>query len=330
MFTSYREEAEFAFDAVQQAAKLCSRIQQEMVTEALSKSDKSPVTVADFASQALIGRMIDEAFPEDALVAEEDSQALVESPEQLEAVTRFVDGESGEIGSEQVCEWIDRGNASPTDRFWTLDPIDGTKGFLRGDQYVTALALIINGELVVGALGCPNLNTEVKPDFKSGGCTLLAVKGEGTWVFGEAISSGRQLHVSAIAEASDARVLRSFESGHTDTEKIDALTDQMGTIVDPVLMDSQAKYALLAAGRGDLLFRLLSPDRPDYKEKIWDQAAGALIVAEAGGKITDLYGKALDFTAGRLLTNNTGVLASNGLLHDKALAALNQVGVEPE
>jgi 3'(2'), 5'-bisphosphate nucleotidase len=332
VFKSYREEAEFAFHAVQCAAALCDRIQHEMVTEALSKSDKSPVTVADFASQALVGQMLASAFPDDPLVAEEDSQALRESHQsaQLNAVTRFLRAELGEVSSEQVCMWIDRGKADAAERFWTLDPIDGTKGFLRGDQYVTALALIVRGELMVAALGCPNLNPQVQPDFDTRGCTIVAVKGEGAWAFKGEMEDGRQLHVSTVDDPARARVLRSFESGHTDTKKIDALTDTLGVVADPVLMDSQAKYALLAAGRGDLLFRLLSPDRPEYKEKIWDQAAGTLIVVEAGGMISDLYGNKLDFTAGRLLNKNTGVLASNGLLHEQALAALDQVGVEPD
>ncbi len=91
-------------------------------------------------------------------------------------------------------------------------------------------------------------------------------------------------------------------------------------------MDSQAKYAVLAAGKGEILLRLLSPSKPDYKEKIWDQAAGSLVLEEAGGQITDLDGKPLNFTTGRSLTQNRGILASNHILHDAALQALKQIG----
>ena len=91
-------------------------------------------------------------------------------------------------------------------------------------------------------------------------------------------------------------------------------------------MDSQAKYALLAAGRGDLLVRLLSAQAPNYREKVWDQAAGSLVVEEAGGRITDLNGMGLDFTQGRTLAKNRGVLASNSHLHPKALKALAEIG----
>jgi 3'-phosphoadenosine 5'-phosphosulfate (PAPS) 3'-phosphatase len=100
----------------------------------------------------------------------------------------------------------------------------------------------------------------------------------------------------------------------------------LGIAVPPVSMDSQAKYAVLAAGQGELYLRLLSPDKPDYREKIWDQAAGALIIEEAGGQVTDLNGKALDFTTGRSLVNNRGILATNRALHPLALQALRQIG----
>ncbi|MEM1305276.1 MAG: inositol monophosphatase family protein, partial [Planctomycetota bacterium] len=94
---------------------------------------------------------------------------------------------------------------------------------------------------------------------------------------------------------------------------------------EPVGMDSQAKYAVLAAGGGEMLVRLLSPARPDYREKIWDQAAGSIVIEEAGGRVTDLDGKRLDFSHGRTLAENRGVLATNGHLHEAALAGLREI-----
>ena len=99
----------------------------------------------------------------------------------------------------------------------------------------------------------------------------------------------------------------------------------LGCQAEPVRMDSQAKYALLAAGRGDLLLRLLSASQPDYREMVWDQAAGSILLEEAGGRISDLRGEALDFRLGRTLANNYGILASNGCLHAAALNALSQI-----
>jgi 3'(2'), 5'-bisphosphate nucleotidase len=133
------------------------------------------------------------------------------------------------------------------------------------------------------------------------------------------------VHVSDRSDPALARLLRSFETAHTNTGKIGELVHRLGVTAEPVGLDSQAKYALLAAGRGDLLVRLLSSRQPDYREKVWDQAAGSIVVEEAGGRIEDLHGRPLDFTAGRTLANNRGVLASNGQLHDAALAALKAI-----
>ena len=58
---------------------------------------------------------------------------------------------------EAIAAWIDKGNGNIAPRYWTLDPIDGTKGFIRGDQYAIALALIEQGQVKVGVLGCPSL-----------------------------------------------------------------------------------------------------------------------------------------------------------------------------
>lgn len=330
MFKHYAKEAAFALSAVSRAAALCRQIQTEMVNPAITKVDQSPVTVADYASQALIGRMMLDQFPTDCLVAEEDSHVLRsgDDGETLASITRYLQQLYPDADDEQVCRWIDQGAQEPTGRFWTCDPIDGTKGFLRGDQYVTALALIEDGQIVIGALGCPNLNREMAPDPGGLGSAVLAVKGMGCYSFGMLGDNPRQLFVSDQINPRTARVLRSYESGHTHEGKMADLVEILDTRVDPVRIDSQAKYALMAAGRGDLLFRLISPGKPEYEERIWDQAAGTLIVEEAGGCVTDLQGKALDFTQGRTLRENVGVLASNGKLHDVALDALREVGAD--
>jgi 3'(2'), 5'-bisphosphate nucleotidase len=122
------------------------------------------------------------------------------------------------------------------------------------------------------------------------------------------------------------RILRSVEAGHTNVGQVDQLAENLNVQADPVLMDSQAKYAVLAAGAGDLMVRLLSPDKPNYREKIWDQAAGSIIIEEAGGRVSDLDGKPFDFTTGRSLLNNRGVVASNGAYHSLALQTLKELG----
>jgi 3'(2'), 5'-bisphosphate nucleotidase len=319
-------EARFAVQAVRQASQLVRQVQAELVSPALTKEDHSPVTVADFASQALIGSLLSESFPEDPLVGEEDSAALRQPAEaaNLDLVTRFVSLGAPGTTPSQVGAWIDRGAGEPRGRFWTLDPIDGTKGFLRGDQYAVALALIEDGLVQVAALGCPNLVDGFRPDQDGAGSLAVAVRGAGAWVTSLAAPEKPldRLKVSDIADPGQARLLRSFESGHTNVSQIDLVAQDLGVAAEPVRMDSQAKYMLLAAGQGELYLRLLSPKQPDYREKIWDQAAGSLIIEEAGGQVTDLTGRPLDFTAGRTLAHNRGILASNRLLHPAALAAL--------
>src|SRR5689334_5831245 len=155
-----REQAE-AIRAVRLSAQLCRAVAAGIRPEVIDKQDKSPVTVADFGSQAVICHALAEVFPDDPIIAEEDSAELrqAENAEILQRV--FEQVEALDLGAapspSALCRWIDRGGASHYhDRFWTLDPIDGTKGFLRGEQYAVALALIIEGQVAVAALACPN------------------------------------------------------------------------------------------------------------------------------------------------------------------------------
>lgn len=318
-------EIQFAINAVRRATSLVQLVQTEMVSSAITKDDHSPVTVADFAAQALVGAMLDEAFSDDPMVGEEDSSVLqtLEKQEFLARITQFVSRFEAGATPDKVCQWIDRGSAESGPRFWTLDPIDGTKGFLRGDQYAVALALIVDGDVKVAALGCPNI-ARLTGDHLGG--LILAARDQGAWT---AALDGDlefiQLSVSDRADPTQARLMRSFESGHTNIGQIDYFADALGVQADPVRMDSQAKYAVLAGGHGEIYLRLLSPKRRDYREKIWDQAAGSLVTEEAGGRVTDLDGKPLDFTQGRTMALNRGICASNGHLHQAALEAIKAI-----
>ena len=314
---------------MKEASLLVKTIQKELVLKALNKNDKSPVTVADFASQAIIGYRLQQDFPGAVLVGEEDSTAI-QQPDKLETlqqVTKYVRTILPDATSDKVCRWIDIGNGEVADEYWTVDPIDGTKGFLRGDQYVVALAFVCQGKVEIGILGCPNLTNANQPDFNGVGSLVFAVRGQGTWFLpmDNLDQQPVQLKVSDCNNPKEAQILRSFESGHTNADEIQNFMEVIHTQSAPIRMDSQAKYAMMAAGNGEILLRLLSPKAPAYKEKIWDQAAGSIIVEEAGGKITDLNGNALNFSIGRLMTENTGVLATNGQLHEAALATIKAV-----
>lgn len=94
----------------------------------------------------------------------------------------------------------------------------------------------------------------------------------------------------------------------------------LGTPFEPLLLDSQVKHVALAARRADVLVRF--PTTPHVRDAVWDHAAGALLISEAGGQVTDLAGQRLDFSTGRRLLRNTGLLAANAWLHDAALKAI--------
>ena len=315
-------EKQITMSAVFRAAQLCQRVQADMIkTDAVEKADRSPVTVADFGSQALICQAIGEAFPEDAIVAEEDSQALQEHPQLMQRVTGYVNNfAAGKPSAQTVCDWIDRGNGKVGERFWTLDPIDGTKGFLRGDQYAIALALIVDGEVKLGVLGCPNLARKLDDSQAQRGCLFIAERGEGTRMLSLDAKSSQQIRISHATR----RFAESVESSHSDLDAHAQIAQQVGIIEPPIRMDGQGKYGVLARGEASVYIRLPNPATPDYRECIWDHAAGLIVVEEAGGVVTDVNGRALDFSQGRRMTTNRGILATNGELHPQLLECIRR------
>lgn len=325
MLDTDHPEVATALKIVRQGASMAQRVLAGMAMQNLTKSDFSPVTVADFASQALAAHTLRTGGSKLPLVGEENAAALRadDGADVRKLVAEFVGKVVPGASEADVCDWIDEGKGEPVGRYWTLDPIDGTKGYLRGGQYAVALALIEDGQVQIGALSCPNLGDNCQPDMGLG-ATIIAKRGEGAWlsVAGEPFT---RLQVSDCDDIAKARVMRSMEDGHTNAGQIDAIDKVLGIQAEPVRMDSQAKYAVLAAGGGELIFRLLNAGKEDYKECIWDQAAGVVILEEAGGRITDLTGAPLDFTRGRKLTANTGVFASNGKLHEAGLKAVAEV-----
>ncbi|WNZ21563.1 3'(2'),5'-bisphosphate nucleotidase [Leptolyngbya sp. NK1-12] len=316
---SYQLETQVAIKAVTLAAKLCQQVRQTIQAEAIEKRDRSPVTIADFGSQAIICKLIADAFPNDPIVAEEDAAALSQ-PDMapyLTQVTEQVRSILTEATPDAVIDWINRGNGQVGSRYWTLDPIDGTKGFLRGDQYAVALALVEDGEVKVGVLGCPALTLA-----GDAGSLLVAVRHQGATITSLAGGDPQPIQVVRSANAANFRFVESVESGHGDQTQQNAVAQAVGITAAPLRMDSQAKYAVVACGEAALYLRLPSPKTPDYREKIWDHAAGVIVVEEAGGKVTDMHGKPLNFALDYKLTENQGVVVSNGSCHEAVLAAL--------
>lgn len=304
--------------AVWEASRCCEAIASELLSsDSQTKSDRSPVTIADYASQALIHHRLKELTPELGIVAEEGSEGLRKEPEMVLRIASFTKRFCPEVNEETLLGLLDRGDHSGGEgTFWTLDPIDGTKGFLRGGQYAVALALVEKGQPTLGVLGCPRY------EGVEGETGIVFSGGEGIpghfWTCETA--SPRKLRTCSEINLAEAKLCESVESAHTAHDLSAKVIKDLGISSEILRMDSQAKYASVADGSSALYLRL--PVKKGYREKIWDHAAGLAVIEAAGGRVTDLNGKKLDFSQGETLKNNRGVIASNGTLHHPALAAL--------
>ena len=316
-----------AVAAVARACRLTAAVRAHLDDgAAMLKSDRTPVTIADLGAQALVCDALAQHFPEDPIAAEEDLAELG-SAHGLALRARAAE-EVGALFPEMAAARIEAALAhggfggGPRGRFWTLDPLDGTKGFLRGGQYAVALALIEDGAVVLGVLGCPNLP---RSDGESGGSMYVAVRGGGAWTLRIDPADGdaaRRISVAGHGDGDGAalRFCEPVEAEHSAQGEAARVAGALGVSAPPLRMDSQCKYAMVARGSVALYLRL--PTSAGYEEKIWDHAAGALLVEEAGGRVSDVSGAALDFSAGRTLRRNRGVVATNGALHPRALEAL--------
>ena len=318
----YQKELTIALNAVKMACRLCRKVQQTLSdVQAIQKKDRSPVTIADLGSQALISLELLQAFPEDPIIGEEDAGVLRDNADLCQKVLGLVLEQRDDVSEARVLAAIDAGagHSGCPQRFWTVDPIDGTKGFLRGEQYAIALALVEAGEVVLGVLGCPNF--QVREGGNAG--IFHAIRGQGAWFQTLDGDAPNPISVDSISDAAHARFCESVERAHASHEDHERISRRLGITAPPYRIDSQAKYAAVACGNASVYLRL--PRSSDYREKIWDHAAGAIVVTEAGGSVSDFSGNTLDFSRGRKLVSNVGILATNEHLHEDALNAISAI-----
>ncbi|KAF2092296.1 3',5'-bisphosphate nucleotidase-like protein [Saccharata proteae CBS 121410] len=347
---SYAKELQVAELAVQRATILTKRVFQEKAKGTVSKDDKSPVTIGDFGAQALIINAIHSNFPDDEIVGEEEASTLRENKELQSQIwdlvrdSKLEDDASEKLlggpitSAEAMCDAIDLGRSAggAKGRIWALDPIDGTKGFLRGGQYAVCLALMVDGQVKVGVLGCPNLPVDDTKPLDAGigedqtgegrGVLFSAIEGQGAVsrpMSEGALQKEQPISMKSLPDISQATFCESVEAGHSSHSDQAQIAQKLGITKSSVRMDSQAKYASIARGAGDIYLRL--PVKKGYEEKIWDHAAGDLIVREAGGEVTDANGKRLDFSIGRTLRDNSGVVAAPKAVHGQVLSVVKEV-----
>lgn len=217
----YAAELSLALHAVHTASHLTKSVLRSLKNDvgAETKADDSPVTIADFAAQALLVSALHGAYPDDAFIGEESADALRSNGALavrvwdlvLHAKEHHYAGKDGKsevytaltfpASQEEMLELIDRGGEGEITRrgrVWVMDPVDGTATFMQGRQYAVALCLLVDGVQQVGVLGCPNLAYDIhaenllqRPtpriqedhvDETGYGLILSAVKGQGTYV----------------------------------------------------------------------------------------------------------------------------------------------------
>lgn len=325
-----------ALDAVAAACQVTRHVQYNLATiRQHTKDDRSPVTVADYAAQAVIAARLVTGFGSITLVGEEDAATLRSAGNELlraavaDAVRPVWDG----AGIDDVLDAIDLGNHDASaERFWTLDPVDGTKGFLRNGQYAVSLALIERGKVVLGVLGCPNLSADFARPFDdpdSRGTLFFATRDGGSWTAPvDDWQSGRtRLAPARGSDITAMRVCESVEAAHSrldDTGRVVALLGARGA---PARLDSQCKYAVVARGQADVYLRL--PTQPGYVERIWDHAAGMIVAEGAGVIVTDIDDRPLDFSHGAGLSDNRGVICAAPEFHGPVRDAIRTLGLYP-
>lgn len=353
MSESYAKELEIGCLSVQRAAILTKRILSSVDKGALEKDDLSPVTIGDFAAQALLISALHHSFPADNFVGEESADALRENPKLLQRVwdlvrTTKLDHDESEAklktpsSIEELLEVIDlggKGQGGAEGRIWVLDPIDGTATFMRGEQYAINLALLVDGKQQLAVLGCPVLDlsaqiVEEKSITTSGGCLFSAVKGQGAFK--------RPLTTAALQDASPiprlAEIVEpsaiSFADCTTTSSTVlqyhKEVCKRLGAAFPPKsdLWSSLMKYAALALGGSNVCIRIFK--RRAYHSCIWDHAGGHLIFEECGGKITDIDGNDIDFSKGRRLFANYGLVCAPSNLHGLVLNTVRAVIAEKQ
>jgi 3'(2'), 5'-bisphosphate nucleotidase len=233
------------------------------------KIDSSPVTQADREADALIVDGLRAAFPDYGVLSEE-------AP--------------------------DDGSRKGRERVWMIDPIDGTKDFIRGEAGFSCMIGLLIGEQ-------PALGVVYQP---LGDRLYWATTDQGAWLSTGGGAAVR-LHVSDVREPSAIRMVAS--KSHRD-EIIDKVRSELG-ITDELNVGSVGlKLGLIARGERDLYVN------PSGHSKLWDSCGPEAILVEAGGKLTDAKGAPLLYR-GDELGNIRGLIASNGLLHDEVVTRLS-------
>lgn len=260
--SNFAEELTFALSLADQADAISLSRYRAIDLKITTKPDNTPVTDADRAVEEAIRSAIATRYPTDTIVGEE-----------------FGDS---------------RSSADRHSRYWVIDPIDGTKNFLRGvPTWATLVALVVDGQVVVSVVSSPALYRR-----------WYATRGNGSFLL-ENSAPPRPIHVSGVQTIADASVAYSDFQGWGDRRNaFEALLDSVWRTRG---IGDFWSHMLVAEGAVDVAI--------EPSLALWDMAALDLIVTEAGGRFTSLDGVDGPF--------GTNAISSNSKIHTQVLTALN-------
>ena len=279
-----------------------------------AKADRTVVTKTDYFVQCAVTDLLLDLTPQIPLVAEETLDGLLKTPS-IEAELKALLSASN--SKRPISELLTHATHEVNqEKFWVLDPIDGTRGFIRGDQYAIALGLVQSGTTRAGILSCPKL------PFR-GGCGVTLVASEDD-IMCMPFDDNQEISSYTPPQKEGPTVLtESLELGPATETVTTALKTKLNWRAPTLRLDSQAKYGAIATGQADIYLRL--PRNPGAVEYSWDHAAGAHLIQAVGGLVTDIDGLALDFSVGSTLANNRGVLATRGIDHGTVVKSLKEI-----
>lgn len=286
-----------------------------------NKADKSPVTIADIGVQVIFNNWVKENFSNDSIIAEESGNDIGESllSEVGEKLKNLFPEKKYSIS--ELKNSIDYSGKSDSDFMWYLDPIDGTKGYLRNEQFAVAISRVNKqNQVELAILICPNLPY---PYLESSGDTGTIFYSEaGNQIVQYSYQDFSRSQIIQTRTFSGIKIAKSVEKAHGNSDSISYLSSKKEN-VSIIEMDSQAKYGLLIRGEANLYIRY--PSIPDYMEKWWDHVAGAAMVIKMGGIFTDTTGKKLEFNIKqKTLPECNGVVASMGIDHLEIISILDE------
>ena len=328
-FGNHSDKLKIGLEAVSLASKITRKIQNALCADdILTKTDSSPVTIADFAAQTIINSTLSKYLPQEISMVSEEEGANLTDKKKLENVMRYIENTLDISSHLQLKAAVDLGKSTQkTGKFWTLDPIDGTKGFIRGQQYAISLAYVEEKEIQLGILGCPNLNPDLShnpENINKKGSLLFAIKNLGTWSTDIDNPCSNFKPVLSCPELSleELKLCESVEAAHSKHSVTKRILNFLNMEQESIKLDSQVKYAVVARGQGHIYLRI--PTSNHYKEKIWDHAAGCIIAEEAGLVVSDIYGKKLDFNCGDELKINSGIVCAPRKHHGTIIRAIEK------